>query len=311
MGSSTLSVRNPRGLPAHAASLTALAVLAIAGSAHADTSEQCIAAFRLAQSLPDQRHLVEARDKARFCAQTACSATQRRCAEFVDALEKRVPTIIFSARDARGGDVPGARVLLDGKVLQDKIDGLAREIDPGPYKLRLEFPNGQAVEQDLVVNEAQKAVLVRVELPPPPPTPPVAIPVPPPPAPPALPPQPAAARPVWPWIAIGTGSALAVASIGTAVGWSGAKSAYKTDFQAQRCQANGTGCVDPGPVNADRSREILFGGLAVGFGAAAVTAATIGVVGIARGPKPTGVTGVRLVPFVSPSLAGLSVSGPL
>jgi hypothetical protein len=127
------------------------------------TEDACYAAATDAQRLRKDVRLVEARDKLLVCARTSCpSDAAKLCNQWLAEVTAAIPTLVVSAKDAAGRDVPDVRVMLDGKLLADKLDGMAIPVDPGTYRLRCEHSGSGAVEQQLVVHEGEKNRLVSI-----------------------------------------------------------------------------------------------------------------------------------------------------
>jgi hypothetical protein len=156
------------------------ATLAVAAPAGA-TTQQCVASHARFQQLRDEGRLLEARAELSVCGASSCpEAVQRECAEAMDALEARIPTVVLVARDAEKRDVPSVAVSLDGKPWKVALDGREAPLDPGWHTLRFVDPSGRAVEQRLLVHEREKGRFVTVDFaatptapapPPPPPRP--------------------------------------------------------------------------------------------------------------------------------------------
>jgi hypothetical protein len=98
--------------------------------------------------------------------------------EWLDAVEKSLPTLVFSAKDAAGHDLLDVRVTVDGQPLLSTLDGAAVPVDPGPHTFRFEQPGGASATLQILVKEGAKNVEVPTVLsrPPPPPAEPPAAP---------------------------------------------------------------------------------------------------------------------------------------
>src|SRR5262249_26026619 len=141
-----------------------LAAILFADQARATTPQACAASHERFQKLRDDGHLLEARAELSVCGAGACpTAIQRECAEALDAIDARIPTVILVAHDAEKRDVPGVTVSLDGKPWKVALDGREAPLDPGWHTLRFVDPSGQAVEQGVLVNERQKGRIVAVD----------------------------------------------------------------------------------------------------------------------------------------------------
>jgi hypothetical protein len=79
-------------------------------------------------------------------------------------VERRIPTVVFGARDAAGRDVFEVRVLLDGQPIAERLDGMPVPIDPGAHMLRFEPKEGAAVSLRVLVRESEHDRLIDVRL---------------------------------------------------------------------------------------------------------------------------------------------------
>ncbi len=235
--------------------VTALATSWLARPAWADDKAACLDANGQAQTLRDARRLVDAREQLRICARAECPRVVRSdCVTWLAEVEKALPTVVLSAKDATGKDVREATVTVDGKALATRLDGQALAVDPGPHTFRFERADGAAATQQVVIRDGEKARAVSVVLAAGAPVAPVPVPVPASPEPVPMPtpaPQDAGSRPssslrLVGWIvggagvvAVGVGGGIALAAKSkdqTAAGEPGL--ARQTDSQAAVQQGN-------------------------------------------------------------------------
>ncbi len=136
----------------------ALAALALApGLAHADDKAACVASSEEAQQLRSEGKLIAAREKLLACAREACPAIVRKdCSEWLVEVDRSVPSVVPSAKDAAGHDVVAAQVLVDGKKVASSLDGRAVAVDPGAHVLRFDAANGQSIEERVIVREGER-----------------------------------------------------------------------------------------------------------------------------------------------------------
>jgi hypothetical protein len=87
------------------------------------------------------------------------------CVQWLSEVDVALPSIVVAVRDARGRDVPDARVFLDDKLVEDWSKGRAVELSPGEHRLRVERGPGSTVEQPVVVSVGEKNRLLRVTAP--------------------------------------------------------------------------------------------------------------------------------------------------
>jgi hypothetical protein len=124
----------------------------------------CVARLDRAQSLEASKKLREARASYLACSAEGCPELVREdCARSLVALDAALPSVVFSAL-AEGRDVADVRVLVDGELLTDKLDGRAFSIDPGAHVARFERPTGgsRVIDMPLVVRQGEKNRLVSV-----------------------------------------------------------------------------------------------------------------------------------------------------
>jgi len=155
--------------------------LAFASSARADaTQEQCVNAYEQSQSLTLEGKFRAAREQLLVCARPTCpKITQGDCGKWLATLEPKIPSVVVSAKSASGQDLERVRVLMDGVVLSENLDGRPVIVDPGPHTFRFES-EGQVLEERVVIVEGEKlrrlladfAKLAPKVVEPPPPPPP-------------------------------------------------------------------------------------------------------------------------------------------
>jgi hypothetical protein len=107
-------------------------------AAAAPTKEECIETHSRAQDYRDKGQLADAKRLFLLCAQQSCPALiQSDCAKFGEELGRSVPSVSFSARDAKGNDIPDAQVFVDGNLIASRLDdGKAHDVDPGKHTVR-------------------------------------------------------------------------------------------------------------------------------------------------------------------------------
>ena len=115
----------------------ALAIVTAGSSALAapPTKDECVESYSRGQDLRERGHVADAKRLFLLCAQQACPALiQSDCARFGEELSHSLPSVSFSARDARGNDLPDARVTVDGQLVTSHLeDGKAYDLDPGRH----------------------------------------------------------------------------------------------------------------------------------------------------------------------------------
>ncbi len=121
------------------------------------SARECLAASESWVALRSQQRLRAAKVELVMCAQAACpSDIRNECARHTDELAAAVPTILFHAQDRSGNDLDEVRVLMDGELLSERLDGMPHPVDPGRHLFRFESVEHPAIEKSLFVREGQK-----------------------------------------------------------------------------------------------------------------------------------------------------------
>ncbi len=143
-----------------------------------DATNQCMAQHEQAQELKLDRRLIEARATLRACSRPACPSPIRvDCVTWLDAVENSIPSIVFAAQSERG-DETRVKVFVDRELVTERLDGRAREMNPGAHEVRFELPPYPPVERSVVVREGQRNRVVAASFvapAAPPPAPPVVV----------------------------------------------------------------------------------------------------------------------------------------
>jgi hypothetical protein len=133
------------------------------GDARGNEREVCASASEAAQQFRIDGKLVSAHEQLLVCVRRTCPAIVRGdCERWLSEVEQALPTVIVGAKDADGHDLVDVRVLVDGVVVKQAIDGKAAAVDPGPHTLRYEHEGSPAVEDRVVIREAEKERLLTV-----------------------------------------------------------------------------------------------------------------------------------------------------
>jgi hypothetical protein len=156
---------------ARSSALVAVTLLAFqstsrdASGAGRDEKEVCVAASDQAQTLRDENKFRRAREALLTCARDACPGIVRKdCEKWLAELDASYPSVAIGARDARGHDVLGVRVLLDGAVLTERLDGKPMPIEPGEHFLRYESAGTVPFQERVVIRVGEKNRALTVQL---------------------------------------------------------------------------------------------------------------------------------------------------
>jgi hypothetical protein len=134
----------------------------------ADDRPACLEAATRGQALRNAHHLVEARKQLRVCARGSCPAVvQSDCANWLDEVEKALPSVVLMAKSRAGTDLVDVKVSMDGQVLVATLDGQAVAIDAGLHTFHFEGADGTSVDQRVVLNEGEQNHAIAVVLGPP------------------------------------------------------------------------------------------------------------------------------------------------
>jgi hypothetical protein len=177
-----------------------------------DEHATCDRAFETAELhlRPSEGRLLDARAALRACALPSCQSWMvDDCTKRLAEVEGRIPSVVFSAQNARGIPVYDVRVLEGERELAAQIDGRAVEMDPGPHQL-VAVRGGARVPLSIVVIEGKKAQQVAFPFQDAPPPPPPAVETP------APPPSPEA--PAHPWARPLAGGLLLGGIVGAGLG---------------------------------------------------------------------------------------------
>jgi hypothetical protein len=143
----------------------ALAAALSADVARADEVDACIAAAEQSQVQRRDAHLRAAHEKLVLCARDACPrAIQKDCKRWLGEVEAAMPSVVIHAADASGGDVLGARVIVDGVPLEGALNGRAIALDPGEHALRVEAGE-RVIEQRIVIRQGERDRLLSLRFP--------------------------------------------------------------------------------------------------------------------------------------------------
>jgi len=127
-------------------------------SAADKTTLACIDAAEQGEKAQSRANLVKARELFTRCAASDCPSVLRHdCTTWLDETTRQIPSVVVGARDANGQDVLDATATVDGVRAQDRLDGTAIELNPGPHVIRVEGSNHGSAEQRVVIRAGEKS----------------------------------------------------------------------------------------------------------------------------------------------------------
>ncbi len=137
--------------------LLGLTLVLAAAPALADDKADCVHASEKAQALGDQGKLTQAREQLLVCGRDVCPGPVKKdCAEQLDTVTRRIPTVVVQAKAPSGNDAIAVTVTIDGKVVATQLDGKAIPLDPGVHEFHFEMVGAPAVDQRIVVAEGKQ-----------------------------------------------------------------------------------------------------------------------------------------------------------
>lgn len=153
--------RSPGAALLSLASLASLTSIGVGGVARAETRASamatCVTAAEGGQLERYNGKLRAARAAFVACANEECPGPIRAdCARWLAEVDASLPTVVIRGRWEDGRDANGARVSLDQRPVEERGDGLAVPVDPGPHVFRFELAGARPVEASYVIREGEK-----------------------------------------------------------------------------------------------------------------------------------------------------------
>ncbi len=131
------------------------------------STDECLSAHEAAQRQERQGKLIEAHREFLSCAQDTCPPVLRaECAERVERVESRIPSVVFVLREADGRDVSQGTVRVGGEVVSQGLDGRATRLNPGGYEFEFTTADGRQVKHFVLVKDGDTSREVLATLPP-------------------------------------------------------------------------------------------------------------------------------------------------
>jgi hypothetical protein len=147
-----------------AAVIGGVLLVAPRGPAQAQTGAECSSLAEDGQALRDEGHYQAALDKLVQCASSSCPVVVRRdCLGWIEQIDKLVPSVIVQVTDARGHDVIGVRVTLDGKLVRQRLDGREIVLDPGEHRFLFEVAGAPPQEVSFLALQGQRNRILKFQ----------------------------------------------------------------------------------------------------------------------------------------------------
>jgi hypothetical protein len=128
-----------------------------------DPKQVCLQSFDRGQTRRTEGRLLAARQDLAVCAQSRCPDFVRpKCIAWMQELDAAIPSVVVSAKAPSGQDTTAVRVLLDGKVVAETLDGKPIQLDPGPHQLVLEHGGVAPVEMGLLAKQGEQNRIIEV-----------------------------------------------------------------------------------------------------------------------------------------------------
>ena len=145
--------------------VVALTLATAARASADDTVQACVGASEDGQRQRQEGKLLRAREQFASCSRAECPALVRHdCATWAGEIVQTLPSVVFAARDVTGGDLVHVRVLSDGAVLSEALDGKPVDVDPGEHHFRFEAEGFLPAEAHAVLRVGEKNRPVAVTL---------------------------------------------------------------------------------------------------------------------------------------------------
>jgi len=155
-----------------------LAPIAFASPARAadKVGRECFKASEAAVSSISEKKFRAALAQRIACAASRCPGSIRKeCEREVERITGLIPTLLFDAKDRRGRDLSEVRVIMDGELIVEKLQGLAVQVDPGQHSFEFQTEGEEPLSLQLLVHEAEKQRRVPIRFGPPEPAEPAPV----------------------------------------------------------------------------------------------------------------------------------------
>jgi hypothetical protein len=130
-----------------------------------DPLQECVDAHAISRRAVESGTLISVRKTLKKCAIPGCPiAIRAECSEWQHQAEIEVPTLILSASTYKS-DLEQVRVIVDGQLVTDRLNGEPLEILPGPHAFVFELDDGRRQEVRVVVKLGEKNRVIQATFP--------------------------------------------------------------------------------------------------------------------------------------------------
>jgi hypothetical protein len=127
------------------------------------TQIECAESYEAAQERRAAGDLQSALEQLKLCVREECRDFMRAdCSTWMGQVEAAMPTVVFAAR-RDGRDLSQVKVLRDGEVMTEVLDGAPISLNPGRYSFRFEASGSPPENLDLVIRAGEKNRIVRID----------------------------------------------------------------------------------------------------------------------------------------------------
>ena len=132
-------------------------------ASEADAKQRCAVAYESAQEARAAGELKRAQENLVVCAQSNCAAfIQADCSDWLTAVQRDLPSVVFSAKKPNGEESFETSVMLDGDLIATSLDGRAVPIDPGVHEFEFALDGFKSVRRRVVIRQGEKNRVVGV-----------------------------------------------------------------------------------------------------------------------------------------------------
>lgn len=130
-----------------------------------DDKQACLSSYASSQKQRNKGALLAARKQLLVCSRNVCPGpVVKDCMEWLTDVDANLSSVVFAVSDASGHDIVNARVTAQQELITDTTDGHAVLLDPGMYEFQIEADGYERAESTVIMHQAEKNRMVRVQL---------------------------------------------------------------------------------------------------------------------------------------------------